>query len=219
MTAEDPLALHALRALRQEYGDASLEPEALPDDPIEAFRGFFDSAVAACVPEPNAMTLATITPDGPNARVVLLKGVDSRGFVFYTNYESQKGRELLANPACALVFSWVEIHRQVRVRGRAERVSSDESEAYFPVRPRESQLGAWASHQSEVLASREVLEAKMHEVTKRFEGKDVPRPSHWGGYRVVPDVVELWQGRRNRLHDRVLYTRDGLGWQKARLSP
>jgi pyridoxamine 5'-phosphate oxidase len=210
----DPIA-----TLRQEYGDAPMGPETLPADPIDAFRTFFESAIAAGVAEPNAMTLATTTAEGPDARVVLLKGADPRGFVFYTNYESEKGRELLANPACALVFSWVEIHRQVRVRGFAEKVSRGESELYFRLRPRQSQLGAWASRQSEVLPSREALEAKMAEVTATYEGKDVPLPAHWGGYRVVPHVVELWQGRRNRLHDRVRYTREGQGFTKVRLSP
>lgn len=205
--------------LRQEYGDAPLDPEALPESPMSAFRLFFDSAVASGLPEPNAMTLATTTPEGPAARVVLLKGADERGFSFYTNYESDKAKELASSPACALVFSWVEIHRQVRVRGRAEKVPREESEAYFRVRPRESQLGAWASKQSSVLASRAELEAAMAEVTARFEGRDVPLPPAWGGYRVIPDVLELWQGRRNRLHDRVRYTRMGDGWARERLSP
>ncbi len=208
-----------IASLRQEYGDAPLDPASLPADPLAAFLAFFESARAAEVPEPNAMTLATSTTDGPSARIVLLKGVDDRGFTFYTNYASAKAKELAADPRCGLVFSWVEIQRQVRVRGVAEKVSREESEAYFRVRPRQSQLGAWASAQSEVLPSREVLEAEMRAVTERFEGRDVPIPPHWGGYRVVPSVVELWQGRRSRLHDRVRYTRIAEGWKKDRLSP
>lgn len=208
-----------IAALRQEYGDAPLDPEALPADPVAAFLAFFDSARAAGCPEPNAMTLATVTPEGPSARIVLLKGVDERGFTFFTNYDSDKGRELADDPRCSLVFSWVEIQRQARVRGRAEKVAREESEAYFRSRPRQSQLGAWASAQSSVLASRDELEARMRDVTARYEGKDVPLPPHWGGYRVVPSVVELWQGRRSRLHDRVRYARTSDGWTKTRLSP
>jgi len=214
MTTSAPIA-----SLRQEYGDAPLDPASLPAEPLAAFLAFFESARAAEVPEPNAMTLATLTEHGPTARIVLLKGVDDRGFTFYTNYGSAKAKELAADPRCSLVFSWVEIHRQVRVRGVAEKVSREESDAYFCTRPRQSQLGAWASAQSEVIPSRDVLEAEMRAVTARFEGKDVPTPPHWGGYRVVPVEIELWQGRRSRLHDRVRYTRNADGWVKARLSP
>lgn len=208
-----------IAALREEYGDTLLDPASLPDDPIAAFSLFFESARAAEVPEPNAMTLATNTPEGPAARIVLLKGVDDAGFTFFTNYDSAKGRELAADPRCALVFSWVEIHRQVRIRGRAERVSREESEAYFRTRPRQSQLGAWASAQSAVLPSRDALEAAMRDTVTRFDGKDVPIPPHWGGFRIVPASVELWQGRRSRLHDRVRYTRTSTGWTKERLAP
>ncbi len=210
----------ALAALREEYGDRGIDPATLPDSPLVAFDAWLAEALAAGLPEPNAMTLATLGEAGPEARVVLLKARDEKGFVFYTNYESQKARELGREPACALVFDWLGAMRQVRVRGRAERVSREESAEYFRTRPRASQLGAWASRQSAVLASREALEAKMAEVTARFEGAEVPLPDWWGGFRVVPSRVELWQGRASRLHDRVRYTRaeDG-GWSRVRLSP
>lgn len=215
-----PVDAAALAALREEYGDRGIDPATLPDSPLVAFDAWLADALAAGLPEPNAMTLATLGEAGPEARVVLLKARDERGFVFYTNYESQKARELAREPACALVFDWLGAMRQVRVRGRAERVSREESAEYFRTRPRQSQLGAWASRQSAVLASREALEAKMAEVTARFEGADVPLPDWWGGFRVVPAQVELWQGRASRLHDRVRYTRrDDGGWSRVRLSP
>lgn len=210
----------ALAALREEYGDRGIDPATLPDSPLVAFDAWLADALAAGLPEPNAMTLATLGEAGPEARVVLLKARDERGFVFYTNYESQKARELAREPACALVFDWLGAMRQVRVRGRAERVSREESAEYFRTRPRASQLGAWASRQSAVLASRAPLEAKMAEVTARFEGAEVPLPDWWGGFRVVPAQVELWQGRASRLHDRVRYTRgDDGAWSRVRLSP
>jgi pyridoxamine 5'-phosphate oxidase len=220
MKSGSDTAQERLQALRQEYGDLGIDPATAPASPFDAFREWFDQAVDAGLHEPNAMTLATVSAHGiPEARVVLLKGADDQGFVFYTNYESSKGRELAQNPRCALVFNWAPIERQVRVVGVAEKVSRDETEAYFRQRPRTSQLGAWASRQSDVLASREPLEQRMRELTAEYEGKDVPVPPFWGGYRVVPSVIELWQGRRSRLHDRVRYTREGAGFRRERLSP
>ncbi|HET6449196.1 MAG TPA: pyridoxamine 5'-phosphate oxidase [Conexibacter sp.] len=196
------------------------EPD-LPPDPIALVRRWYDEAQAFGVEQHDAMTLATATPDGrPSARAVLLKGIDERGFSFYTNYESRKGRELDANPHAALVLLWIPLQRQVRVTGRVERLSVAESDIYFSTRPRGSQLGAWASEQSRPLPDRAALERRWAALDERYGGETVPRPSHWGGYRVEPNEIELWQGRTNRLHDRFLYTRtpDG-GWTHARLAP
>ena len=207
--------------LRQEYTRTGLDEFNAAPDPIEQFRGWFDDALAADLHEPNAMTLATATPEGrPSARTVLIKGFDERGFVFYTNYGGRKARELEANPQCALVFYWGELERQVRVEGRAGRVSEEESDAYFTSRPRGSQLGAWASEQSRPVEDRGTLERRLRELEREYEGREVPRPPFWGGYRVEPETVEFWQGRENRLHDRLLYCRlgDG-GWRRSRLQP
>jgi pyridoxamine 5'-phosphate oxidase len=190
-------------------------------DPIALVARWFAEADAADVRQPDAMTLATATPDGrPSARVVLLKGIDERGLAFFTNYESRKAGELDANPRAALVLHWRELHRQVRVVGRVARLTADESDAYFATRPRGSQLGAWASQQSRPLADRAELEARFAALEAEHAGDAVPRPPHWGGYRVEPDEIELWEGRENRLHDRVAYTRtaDG-GWERVRLQP
>ncbi|MDP8987411.1 MAG: pyridoxamine 5'-phosphate oxidase [Actinomycetota bacterium] len=216
--------VHAeLAALRAEYRQRGLDEDDLDPDPLVAFRQWFDQAAAAGLPEPNAMVLATTGPGGrPAARTVLLKGVDPRGFRFFTNYGSAKGRHLAVNPACALVFLWQPLARQVCVAGRAERLSREESIEYFASRPRGSRLGAWASRQSEVVPSREVLDRRLAELEQEYEGSsDIPLPPFWGGYVVVPDSVELWQGRPNRLHDRLRYLRAGPGepWRIERLSP
>jgi pyridoxamine 5'-phosphate oxidase len=195
------------------------EADADPD-PLRQFQLWFDAAVAAGLPEPNAMTLATCTADGvPSARIVLLKVCDERGLAFFTNYRSRKGRELANNPRAALVFFWPALERQVRVEGRVELVSADESDAYFASRPVNSRLGAWASDQSVVISGRDELERRQRELEAQFPDGRVPRPPHWGGYRVVPDVFEFWQGRPSRLHDRLRYRRVENRWVIERLSP
>jgi pyridoxamine 5'-phosphate oxidase len=207
--------------LRKEYTRTGLDEADAAPDPIEQFRKWFDDALAANLHEPTAMTLATASPEGhPSARIVLLKGFDERGFVFYTNHGGRKGKELEANPSCALVFYWGELERQVRVEGRVSRVSDEESDAYFASRPRGSQLGALASEQSRPIRDRGALERRLRELESEYEGRGVPRPPFWGGYRVEPEVIEFWQGRENRLHDRLLYRRSGDGgWNRERLQP
>jgi len=207
--------------LRIDYSRGTLtESEVLPD-PISQFERWFDEAGAAGIPEANAMTLATVDPSGrPSARVVLLKDVDPRGFAFFTNYDSRKGREIAANPRASLCFYWQPLERQVRVEGMVEKTSRKENEAYFRTRPLEAQIGAWVSRQSEVIASRDELEKRQAEVAARFAGMPVPLPDFWGGYRVVPQSVEFWQGRPGRLHDRLRYERSATGaWVIRRLSP
>ncbi len=209
-----------LAAVRRDYALASLAERDVDPDPIRQFERWFADASSARVPEPNAMTLSTATRDGvPSARIVLLKGVDANGFVFYTDYRSRKGAELAENPLAALTFLWKEIERQVRITGSVTRVSMQESEAYFRTRPPGSRLGAWASHQSSVIANREELEARLQDVAVRFPNGNVPLPPHWGGFRVSPDEIEFWQGRSDRLHDRLLYRRGERGWEISRLSP
>ncbi|MEO7350288.1 MAG: pyridoxamine 5'-phosphate oxidase [Marmoricola sp.] len=211
-----------LAALRREYGDQGLDVPDLAPDPISMFRRWLDDTVQSGLHEPNAMVVTTVSAEGrPSARMVLLKSVDVRGFVFYTNYDSRKGGEIDANPAVALLFPWHDLQRQVRVEGTAERVSLEESEAYFSSRPRDSQLGAWASPQSREVASRSELDELYEEVEERFEDSvGVPVPPQWGGFRVRPEVVEFWQGRKGRMHDRLVYRReDGDHWSTARLAP
>ena len=184
------------------------------------FRRWLGDAVDAPLHEPNAMVVSTVSASGqPTARMVLLKAVDERGFVFYTNYGSRKAAEISANPRASLLFPWHDLQRQVRVDGVAEKVSREESAAYFASRPRESQLGAWASPQSSDVASREELDTLLAQAEERFAGQDVPLPDDWGGFRVVPESVELWQGRKGRMHDRLVYRRTGAGWVTARLAP
>jgi pyridoxamine 5'-phosphate oxidase len=206
--------------LRTDYRRASLTEADVADDPIVHFRRWFDEAVASEVVEPNAMCLATATPDAyPSARIVLLKEVDGRGFVFYTDYQSRKGRELADNPCASLCFFWGELERQVRINGAVQRVSRADSDAYFQSRPRGSRIGAWTSAQSSVLPSRETLEQQLAENEARFGDGPVPLPDHWGGYRVVPEEIEFWQGRQSRLHDRIQFRREAGAWVKRRLSP
>jgi pyridoxamine 5'-phosphate oxidase len=200
--------------------DRSLDRHDLHPDPIVQFQRWFSEAVATEVPQPDAMSVASLTADGtPDARMVLLKAVDGRGFVFYTNYESEKGRQLSARPAAALVWHWSSLRRQVRVMGTASRVAVDESDAYFTTRDRGSQLAAWASWQSAVLPDRATLDARMTTMEARFSGQAVPRPPWWGGIRVAPASVEFWQGRANRLHDRLRYRATVDGWLIDRLAP
>jgi len=207
--------------LRREYEQGGLSEADLAVDPVVQFRAWFAQALAVDPRDANAMTLATADREGrPSARIVLLKGVDERGFVFFTNYESRKGRDLAENPEAALVFFWPLLDRQVRVEGRVERTSREESAAYFRSRPLKARLGAWASRQSRVLEEREELEREVAQAEERFADGEVPLPDFWGGYRLVPAAVELWQGRPSRLHDRFRYERSPAGgWRVERLSP
>jgi pyridoxamine 5'-phosphate oxidase len=210
-----------LTGLRSEYAAHGLRRADLHSDPLQQFGAWFAAALAADIRDVNAMSLATATPDGkPSVRIVLLKGFDERGFAFFTNYDSEKGRQLEANPHAALAFYWVQLERQVRISGAVERTSREDSAAYFHSRPVGSRLGAWASKQSQVVDARQVLDSRLTEMTERFENGEIPLPPHWGGYRVKPDKFEFWQGRPNRLHDRFCYSRGADGaWQIDRLAP
>ena len=207
--------------LRKEYMQRGLDESNVDADPFRQFAAWFDEARAASPVEPNAMALATVGADGrPSTRMVLLKGADERGFVFYTNYESRKGRELADTPWAALTFFWPEMERQIRIEGRVEPVAAEESDAYFHSRPVGSQLSASASRQSEVIAGREELEQRVAELSAQYQNQEIPRPENWGGFRVIPDAIEFWQGRASRLHDRLRYRLLASGdWQIERLSP
>ena len=208
--------------LRREYKQESLDLSDVRPDPIAQFRHWFEEALASDLPEPNAMVLATATPDArPSARVVLLKGLEADSFLFYTNYSSRKGRDIAENPQVALTFNWLELERQVRIEGRAEKLPPDTSTEYFQSRPRGSQIGAWASPQSQSIPSREALETRVLQFEETHQGEDtLPRPDFWGGYRVIPSLIEFWQGRPSRLHDRICYTRsEQAPWRIERLAP
>jgi len=210
-----------IAGLRFDYSSRGLRRTDLDPDPIRQFNLWFTDAANAGIGDANAMSLATSTRDGaPSVRIVLLKGFDERGFVFFTNYSSEKGKELEMNPRAALALYWMQLERQVRIAGKVERTSREDSERYFQSRPSASQLSAWASRQSEVIDSRKILDARLAKISERYEKGQIPLPPHWGGYRVHPEVIEFWQGRQNRLHDRFRYTRQAAGkWQIDRLAP
>jgi pyridoxamine 5'-phosphate oxidase len=209
-----------LADFRKEYSNRGLRRADLKADPIQQFEDWFKTATDVGVHEPNAMTLSTVGATGtPLQRTVLLKGYDGNGFVFFSNYESRKAADIDANPQVCLLFPWLTLERQVIIQGRAEKITIEESTAYFHSRPHDSQIGAWVSNQSEVIASREVLNAKLSEIRERFADGNIPLPPFWGGYRVVPTTIEFWQGGPARLHDRFLYSRTPDGWKIERLSP
>lgn len=210
-----------LAKLRTEYSKAILEVQSVHQDPIQQFISWFNDAQVAQIKEPNAMTLSTVNSSGrPSARIVLLKGIENNRFVFYTNYQSNKGKDLDENSACALTFFWAELERQIRIEGNATRVDQSTSEDYFQSRPRNAQLGAWASPQSTPIESRKILEERIQQLEERFKGQEVlPKPHQWGGYAIEPKLIEFWQGRESRLHDRLLYSREENTWKITRLAP
>lgn len=210
-----------LQELRKEYSRTGIDPASLPDEPIPLMQEWLKKVIDLQLPEPNAMILSTVSSSGrPSSRTVLLKGLDERGLVFYTNYKSRKGKEISRNPYASILFLWLEMERQIRVEGKIEKLKPEESDRYFSERPRPSQLGAWASNQSSEISGREILVNEYSFLEQKYMGKRIPRPDYWGGYRLLPDYFEFWQGRESRLHDRVCYTYDGKGsWQKSRLSP
>jgi pyridoxamine 5'-phosphate oxidase len=209
--------------LRKDYSSASggIDEDNTGNDPIAFFQTWFKEAETAEIPEINTMTLATVDAKSmPHARIVLLKGIDKQGFVFFTNYDSAKGREISANSHAALVFFWKELERQVRIEGFIEKISDEDSDSYFKTRPEGSRIGAWASPQSSIIADRNILDLNYTRYEKEFSNVDIPRPPHWGGYRVVPHHIEFWQGRASRMHDRILFTKTQTGtWDKSRLAP
>jgi len=219
MTTDPAAIATSLANLRKDYALKTLEERDVDREPLKQFGIWMVEAIHAQVPEPTAMTLSTADARGrPSGRVCLLKGVDARGFVFYTNYQSRKGRDLAANPMAAMTFLWKELERQVRIEGAIEKVTDEESAAYFATRPVGSRIGAWASPQSQAIDNRLWLESRWAELTQKY-GEHPPRPPHWGGYRLLPDYIEFWQGRLSRLHDRIAYSRDRAAWKVARLAP
>ncbi|MDD2300671.1 MAG: pyridoxamine 5'-phosphate oxidase [Fermentimonas sp.] len=209
-----------LHQMRQEYAAGSLNEKGMASDPIQEFEEWMDAAISAGLSEPNAMTIASATPDGkPSARVVLLKEFNHEGFVFFTNYNSRKGKELKSNPFAAILFDWHDIERQVRIEGRVEKLSEEDSDEYFNSRPESAKIGAWASPQSRVVKDRDELEKLQEEIEDQFEELPVHRPAHWGGYLVRPTCIEFWQGRPNRMHDRIVYYKTEEGWTMHRLAP
>lgn len=209
-----------IEQIRRDFAKEELNESTIADNPIRQFSTWFEQALSADLLDPNAMTLSTVNKEGiPSSRIVLLKGVDQQGFRFYTNYKSRKGTELAENPHAALCFYWAALERQVRIEGEVQKLSRDQSEVYFHKRPRLSQLGAWASPQSSKVASRQELESRFKKVKEQFKGEEVPLPDFWGGYCLIPDRIEFWQGRRGRLHDRICYKRKNNDWEVFRLSP
>ncbi|WKZ58056.1 MAG: pyridoxamine 5'-phosphate oxidase [Cyclobacteriaceae bacterium] len=213
--------MSSISSIRNEYTKAALDIDSVHHNPVEQFAQWFNEALAAKLPEPTAMHLATVNAQGrPSGRMVLLKGIEDSKFVFFTNYQSSKGKDLDENPVCALTFFWPELERQVRIEGIVTRIDAERSDAYFQSRPRGSQIGAWSSPQSTPIKNRQILEQRMQEIEKRFEHQDpLPRPHQWGGYEVEPVLIEFWQGRPSRLHDRILYTKADNDWKISRLAP
>ena len=214
------IPLEDIASLRKEYKRGDLIESGIPNDPMQLFAEWFMEAGPMGIIEPNAMILSTVSHDGkPSSRAVLLKGIEAGSFVFFTNHESRKAKEIQQNPSVSLLFLWLEAERQIRIEGKAKRISPEESRAYFKTRPRESQLGAWASKQSAIIANREELEARFKEMEERFKDQEIPMPEFWGGYAIVPSSIEFWQGRIGRLHDRIVYEKNGDDWTTYRLNP